>query len=86
MYSNLISDTFSVVIAGAKLLVFTRVPKRPSLIKEEPYLAFCLVQEEACCMGDGFSEMFCVWQVFSDSPDFLACFDGGCIPLPIPVM
>lgn len=84
MCSNLISDTFSLIIAGAKLPLFTMMPKRPSLIKEERFLAFCLVWEVARCRVNGFPEMFCIRQVFSDSSDFLACFDSGCIPLPIP--
>lgn len=83
MCSNLISDTFS-VIAGAKLPLFTMMPNRPSLIKEERCLAFSLVWEAARCRVNGFPEMFCTGQVLSDSPDVLACFDSGCIPLPIP--
>lgn len=33
-----------------------------------------------------FSEVSCVWKVFSYSPDFLACFASGCTPLPISVL
>lgn len=53
MCSNLTSDTFSVVIAGAKSPVmptFTMMPKRPLLMKEEPCLAFCLMQKAAFYM------------------------------------
>lgn len=83
--SNLISDTFSIVIAGAKLLMFTMMTKMPLLMKKA-WLAFCLVQQEACCTVDGFCDVFCAGHVFSDSPDFLACFDSGYILLPIPIL
>lgn len=53
------------------------MPKRPLMIREKPSGFLSAVVGGMLHMVDRFSEVFCIWQVFSDSPDFLACFAHG---------
>lgn len=62
---------------------FTMVPKMPLLMKRRTVSSFLCCVEGGVLHVDGFSEVFCLWQVFSDSPALLASFASGCIPHPI---